>query len=155
MPPAEHVFHKFVLGFVLSADRKRVLLVNKQPKEGRLITGVWNGIGGRVLPGQTCADAMIDHGRKYTGFDYDNPCWLSFGEILGEDYMVMLYSVRDADMSFEPYREVQSDKFKVVGLQDVVNGYIDEAEPLAAHLQTIAQWLQRRGPGKRLTIRTR
>lgn len=55
----------FVMGFVFNCDLNRVLLIKKLRPEW--MAGRWNGIGGKIDPGETPLKAMIREANEETG----------------------------------------------------------------------------------------
>src|SRR5690242_14904191 len=57
----------YVCGFLFSVDRQRVLLIRKRRPAWQ--AGHLNGVGGKVEPGETLADAMRREFREEAGLD--------------------------------------------------------------------------------------
>lgn len=69
----------YVTGFMLSGDGHRVVLIRKrQPRwqQGRL-----NGVGGKIEPGETPAEAMVREFFEETGVRTEPVAWQPFAEL--------------------------------------------------------------------------
>lgn len=79
--------HRYVLGFALASQKELVLLVKKQ-RGPSVNIGKWNGVGGKVEPGEKPLAAMIREFREETGADAD---WEYFGQFIGIGWVVDLF----------------------------------------------------------------
>ena len=71
----------YVCGFLFSPDRGRVLLIRKRRPAWQ--AGKLNGIGGKIEPGETTADAMRREFREEA--DLDIPDWQPILTLTGHD----------------------------------------------------------------------
>lgn len=74
--------NRYVNGFMFSEDRRHVLLIHKQHPEWQ--KGFWNGIGGKIEPGERPGDAMVREFAEETGILHDE--WQFFTRLVGTDY---------------------------------------------------------------------
>ena len=66
----------YVLGFQFDRDGSRVALIKKErPASQR---GLWNGIGGKVEPGETPKEAMVREFGEETGVAGQSKMWCEF-----------------------------------------------------------------------------
>ena len=73
------------LGFILSPDRERVLMVHRTYRESDENLGKWNGVGGHLERGEDVASCMEREIREETGLEVVSMtlrgtiCWSDFG----------------------------------------------------------------------------
>lgn len=90
----------YVAGFVFDYNLERVVLIRKERPEWQ--QGKYNGVGGKIEPGEYPAQAMAREFEEETGVNIP-PCnWTPFGKITGtrDDKEVNLFTavLRDVDM---------------------------------------------------------
>lgn len=78
---------KYVAGFMISEDTKRVALIRKT--RPRWQAGLLNGIGGKVEAGESCKAAMIREFKEETGYRQD--MWFNFLHLHGNGWSVEMY----------------------------------------------------------------
>jgi 8-oxo-dGTP diphosphatase len=86
------------LGFVMSADRKRVLLVHRtaRPEDDQL--GKYNGLGGKMKPGEDVVGCMRRELREEAGIEGVSMLlrgtvnWTNFGPN-GEDWLGFIFRI--------------------------------------------------------------
>jgi 8-oxo-dGTP diphosphatase len=86
------------LGYVLSPDGRQVLLVhrNKRPNDAHL--GKYNGLGGKVMPGEDVVSCLRREIREESGLECDEVVlrgtisWPGFGKG-GEDWFGFIFRV--------------------------------------------------------------
>lgn len=77
----------YVLGFVFSADHKRVLLYQKAA-DSPLHPGMWNGVGGKIEAGEKPKQAMERESIEEIGL---SGMWIRYGELYGTGFYVHLF----------------------------------------------------------------
>lgn len=86
------------LGYVLSADGKRVLLIHRNARPGDLHLGKYNGLGGKLEPGEDIAQCMMREIREEAGLEVTTMTlrgtvsWPGFGKE-GEDWFGFIYMI--------------------------------------------------------------
>lgn len=70
---------RYVLGFMFNEDTTRIALLIKQRPLWQ--KDLLNGMGGRVLPGESVADAMVRTFQKETGFQTLEHEWSHFATV--------------------------------------------------------------------------
>lgn len=96
------------LGFILSPDRKKVLMVHRTYRSDDENLGKYNGVGGHLERGESIADCMMREIREETGLTVDSMslrgtiCWSDFGPDK-EEWLGFVFLV-DA-FHGEPYRD--------------------------------------------------
>lgn len=86
------------LGYVLSPDRKRVLLVHRNARPGDLHLGKYNGLGGKIERDEDVAACMRRELREEAGIEARSMqlrgtlSWPGFGKN-GEDWLGFLFLV--------------------------------------------------------------
>lgn len=86
------------LGYVLSADGKRVLLIHRNARPGDLHLGKYNGLGGKLEPGEDIATCMIREIHEEAGITVTamtlrgTVSWPGFGKT-GEDWFGFIYVI--------------------------------------------------------------
>jgi 8-oxo-dGTP diphosphatase len=63
----------YALGFLFSADRRRVLLIEKQRPDWQ--KGRWNGLGGKVEEGESAPQAMVRELHEEAGIQTSLADW--------------------------------------------------------------------------------
>ena len=90
------------LGFVLSADRRRVLLVHRNARADDLHLGKYNGLGGKMEPGEDVLSCMRREIREEAGIECTRMelrgtlNWPGFGKN-GEDWLGFLFLIHEFD----------------------------------------------------------
>lgn len=86
------------LGYVFSPDGRRVLLVHRTARPGDAHSGKYNGLGGKVEPGEDVAACLTREVREEAGIACDafhlagTVSWPGFGK-LGEDWFGFVFRV--------------------------------------------------------------
>lgn len=79
---------EYVCGLLFDSHEKRLALIQKRKGGSRLI-GKWNGIGGKVEPGEAPHDAMQREFREEAGVSVMG--WSHFLTLRGERFAVHFY----------------------------------------------------------------
>ena len=77
----------YACGFMFSPDRSRVLLIRKRRPAWQ--AGKLNGVGGKIEPGETPAEAMRREFREEAGLDL--PDWQHVLTLTGPDWCARFY----------------------------------------------------------------
>lgn len=86
------------LGYVLSPDRRRVLMVHRNARAGDHHLGKYNGLGGKLEPGEDVAAGMRREIREEAGIECiamqlrGTISWPGFGRN-GEDWFGFLFAI--------------------------------------------------------------
>jgi len=86
------------LGYVLSPDRARVLMIHRNKRADDVHAGLYNGLGGKVEAGEDVASAMCREIREEAGIDVTalslrgTISWPGFGRP-GEDWFGFLFRI--------------------------------------------------------------
>lgn len=86
------------LGYVMSADGQRVLLVHRNRRPGDAHLGKYNGLGGKLEPGEDVVACMRREIREESGLDCESltlrgtVSWPGFGKG-GEDWFGFLFRI--------------------------------------------------------------
>lgn len=78
---------EYVVGFRIDPESNKVLLIEKQKPEWQ--KGLWNGIGGKIEPGEAPAKAMIREFQEETGMLVED--WEHTVQLLGRDFSVYFF----------------------------------------------------------------
>ena len=101
------------LGYVLSPDRRRVLMVHRNARSGDHHLGKYNGLGGKLEPGEVVVAGMRREIREEAGIDCTRLqlrgtiSWPGFGK-QGEDWFGFLFVI-DAFEGEPPARNAEGD----------------------------------------------
>jgi 8-oxo-dGTP diphosphatase len=96
------------LGYVLSPDARRVLLVHRNRRPGDAHLGKYNGLGGKLEPGEDVVACLRREVREESGLECEELVlrgtisWPGFGKH-GEDWFGFVFRVDR--FSGEPFRE--------------------------------------------------
>jgi len=80
---------EYVCGFAFSPDTLEVALIEKAKPEWQ--RGQWNGIGGKIEPGETPNEAMAREFAEETTLSIPVTHWEPFAVITGPDYRVYFF----------------------------------------------------------------
>lgn len=86
------------LGYILSPDRKKVLLVHRNAREGDDHFGKYNGLGGKMLPQEDIVTCLRREIREEAGIECEEIIlrgtinWTGFGP-QGEDWLGFIFRV--------------------------------------------------------------
>jgi 8-oxo-dGTP diphosphatase len=86
------------LGYVLSPDGRRVLLVHRNKRPGDAHLGKYNGLGGKVEPGEDVVSCLRREVREEAGLECDEVVlrgtisWPGFGKH-GEDWFGFIFRI--------------------------------------------------------------
>jgi 8-oxo-dGTP diphosphatase len=111
------------LGYVFSADRRKVLMVHRIGRENDAHLGKWNGLGGKLEPGEDAAAGMIRELHEEAGIVAQRPqlaatiSWPGFGKG-GEDWFGFLFRI--FAWSGEPYCQNPEGTLAWVPLDEVM-----------------------------------
>lgn len=85
---------KYVCGFLFDKSLNLVVLIEKQSPEWQ--KDKWNGVGGKIEPGETPLQAMIREFKEEAGMDVTD--WKQYCVIRGRNSEItFFYSVMDAE----------------------------------------------------------
>lgn len=89
---------KYVVGFLFDKSLNMVVLIEKQSPEWQ--KDKWNGVGGKLEPGETPLQAMIREFKEETAMDVTD--WTQFCTIHGRNSEItFFYSVAEAERLME------------------------------------------------------
>lgn len=86
------------LGYVLSPDRRRVLMIHRDKRPDDIHFGYYNGLGGKLEPDEDVAAGMCREIREEAGIEVDHLTlrgtisWPGFGRA-GEDWFGFLFLI--------------------------------------------------------------
>ena len=86
------------LGYVLSPDRRRVLMIHRNARPGDQHLGKYNGLGGKIDPGEEIVAGMRREIHEEAGIDCDELSlrgtisWPGFGKE-GEDWFGFIFLI--------------------------------------------------------------
>lgn len=105
----------YVTGFMLSNDGQRVVLIRKRQPSWQ--QGWLNGVGGKIEPGETPAQAMAREFLEETGVQTDPASWQPFVELdeSGLAY-VHFFFCRD-DAGVEAARTMEAEPVEIHAVQ--------------------------------------
>ena len=84
---------EYVCGFAFNRDRTEVALIEKAKPEWQ--RGQWNGIGGKIEPGEYPSEAMAREFEEETGWSVQASRWYPFAVLFGKGYRVTFYVALD------------------------------------------------------------
>jgi 8-oxo-dGTP diphosphatase len=126
----------YVIGFLFTIERDRVLLVRKNRPEWQ--AGRLNGIGGKIEPGELAIDAMIREFKEETGLLVRG--WLPFYRERFANGIDLQFFAASAD-EFDQARTMTDEEILGVGVNLAVTGVpvvpkLSFLLPMALHFMT-------------------
>lgn len=76
------------------------LMIHRNKRAGDIHQGKWNGLGGKLNPGESPEQCVIREVREECGLNIRNPRYhglLMFANFKGEDWFVWVFSATDFD----------------------------------------------------------
>ena len=111
-----------VLGFAMSKDRKRILLVQKNRPAWQ--AGLLNGIGGKIESFDTTPhDAMVREFVEEAGIQTNVEDWHKFATLAGDSFHIhVFWSILD---NFDSFVSVTDEEIKAIPIKalQVINFY--------------------------------
>lgn len=110
------------LGYVLSTDRKKVLLVHRISRKDDVHLGKYNGLGGKMEPNEDVATCMRREIREEAGIECQHMVlrgtinWTGFGPN-GEDWLGFIFVIES--YSGEPLNENVEGRLEWVPLEEI------------------------------------
>lgn len=86
----------YVLGFAFDQDLKHVVLLEKAKPEWA--AGMWNGLGGKLEPGETGIEAMVREFKEECGVDVPEGSWKLMGAFQRQGWFVECFCARTDDI---------------------------------------------------------
>ncbi|WP_246017035.1 NUDIX hydrolase [Micromonospora pisi] len=115
------------LGYVLSADRRRVLMIRRDTRPDDLHYGYYNGLGGKLEPGEDVVAGMRREIREEAGLECRTVelagtiSWPGFGRN-GENWFGFLFRI--PDWSGVPYERCPEGTLIWTDLSDILSGAV-------------------------------
>lgn len=94
----------YVLGFLFDEDFENVVLIQKQKPEWQ--KGKFNGIGGKIEPGEGAYKAMTREFKEETGLLVED--WILTGFLSGDDYNPFIVELFAAALPKQKVLEVKT-----------------------------------------------
>lgn len=108
---------KFVLGFIFSENREKVLLLKKR-SSAPYNPDTWNGVGGHVEEGETFLEAMVRECQEESGLDIRSTRWLSMGNLT--DNKSFDVEIFEAEADISQFLELTDEKLQVFTKEEVI-----------------------------------
>lgn len=89
-PDSRKAHSGYVVGFLFSESGDQVILIEKRRPEWQ--AGRYNGVGGKIEPGESAAAAMAREGVEEIGV---NPEWSAFACVEYREHVLHLFAARD------------------------------------------------------------
>ena len=105
---------RYVVGFAFTEDHAHVVLIRKTRPVWQ--SGRFNGIGGKVEPGENFPEAMAREAREEAGLDLD---WRHYATYFGPDYEMRIF-VAISNTAAEA-RTMTDEEVHIVAVSDVPN----------------------------------
>lgn len=87
----------YVLGFIFEAGSENILLIKKnRPSEQ---AGKYNGIGGKIEPGETSEQAIVREVEEETGLNISEKEWLPVTKFGNEYFTIHIFTACIKDLS--------------------------------------------------------
>lgn len=118
---------RYVLGFAFDL-MGRVAMIKKARPEWQ--AGLFNGIGGKIEPGETSKEAMSREFLEETGVLIDADGWYYQGLMAGRDWSVEVYTVTSNKVS--QCRTIESEEVHLLPIETAHIGGIENIRALIA-----------------------
>jgi len=79
----------YVVGFMINSTTRQILFIEKQRPDFQ--KGKWNGVGGKIEPGEEPVDAMVREFREETSAVTDPRDWEHTITLKGADFVVYFF----------------------------------------------------------------
>jgi len=106
---------RYVVGFMFSEDRSRVALIRKNKPAWQ--RGLLNGIGGKIEPGESPADAMAREFQEEAGIASSG--WVHFLRMHGKDDQLWSVECFATTGDLDALRSVESEKVEIVAVRAI------------------------------------
>lgn len=120
-------FISYVVGFLFDESRQRVVLIQKTKPAWQ--AGRFNGVGGKVEPGETELAAIRREFREETGLDV--PQWDIFINMKGKDWTVAAFRAFGDISSVKTTTEEEVHSFEIEELPEKIISNVRWLIPLA------------------------
>jgi len=121
---------KYVAGFMLSHDLKRVALIRKNRPVWQ--AGKLNGIGGHVESGETDIQAMVREFEEETGLKTDEELWFKYARLSDNGAFAVSFFVTQG--SLQCLESKTDEKVEVVNVSELHEIEAIENIPWLVHL---------------------
>lgn len=89
---------EYVCGFAFDRTAYRVVLIRKTKPQWQ--AGLWNGVGGKVEPGESLVRAMSREFEEETGLEVPEGLWHRFLRLDGKGWVVHFFRAFDIPVEF-------------------------------------------------------
>jgi len=115
---------RYVVGFMINREAQLVLMIRKNRPEFQ--KGKWNGIGGKIEPGETPLTAMVREFEEESGVRTTPERWQHTLTMTGHDFTVYYFRYFVDENDYYDYKSVTDELVSVKGLEDI----FDREQPL-------------------------
>ena len=91
------------LAFIFNPEGTHVALIEKQRPAWQ--KGLWNGLGGKVEPGETIMECVLREVDEESGIKTKDKDWKYVGDLTSQDWHVGIYAMQLR----QPYYDLHSD----------------------------------------------
>lgn len=106
---------RYVLGFMFDKKQYGVLLIEKLHPKWQ--AGKFNGIGGKIEPGENSFQAMRREFKEETGIDYFH--WMPVVTMSGTDWEVVVYTCKTNEVHY--FKTMEEEQVHYIGLHELNN----------------------------------
>lgn len=108
---------QYVVGLCFDLSRNMVVMVHKRSGP-QCVIGNWNGVGGKIDPGETPAQAMVREFREETGVEIIEDDWHQYATLNAINYDIHFFWA--ASSSMFQCRTMEKEPIKVWFVPDLM-----------------------------------
>lgn len=113
---SQSVLHKYTVGFLFTDDRQQLALIRKNKPAWQ--RGMFNGIGGKIEPGENPVKAMNREFREETGV-VEYVQWKPFTVMTGSDFVIHFFKAFVPKKIFNELKSPTDEEVVVVSTEHV------------------------------------
>lgn len=111
---------RYVVGFLFTPDKQKVVLIKKNKPDWQ--KGRWNGVGGKLEPGELWEDAMCREFNEETGVTIPGWDWKHTVTLFNDGFECWFFCAFSE--AAEKVRTQEEEEVALLEMRDVICGYV-------------------------------